>query len=264
MPSRELTAYRFQRSFYEAGKRLPQRTRALFYAGVLDYYFEGVEPDLPKAAADLFAGFKERVAMARTKALGVAREAASVGNAPSSDRECSQLVVAREVPSVGNAPSSGGVATGCPVGRAGVSAEYPVDRPRVVDAENVRSSGETSPEVQGSSPRDLRFEDGDGVLREGSVGAPTGCAPPLPDLLREAEEEVERAEAWELLEGDALERWLRGWARNGWVDYNGQPLSQLLPDWEGGGMTERWKLMLRGLCEKVKRDSERGGGSLWD
>lgn len=69
VPSDELKSFRFQRAFYEAGKRLPERTRALFYAALIDYYFTGVEPNLPKDAANLFEGFRERVAMARTKAL---------------------------------------------------------------------------------------------------------------------------------------------------------------------------------------------------
>ena len=30
VPSDELKSFRYQRAFYEAGKRLPERTRALF------------------------------------------------------------------------------------------------------------------------------------------------------------------------------------------------------------------------------------------
>lgn len=48
VPSDELKSFRFQRAFYEAGKRLPERTRALFYAALIDYYFTGSSQICPR------------------------------------------------------------------------------------------------------------------------------------------------------------------------------------------------------------------------
>lgn len=241
MPSRELTSYRFQRSFYDAGKRLPERTRAQFYAGVLDYYFTGAEPNLPKAAADLFEGFRERVAMARTKALGA-----------SGDGHPGRLAL-----------DGGEAAGGYPVSGAEVAGEYPTSNQRIPNTRNDPSPWETSSEVLRLPPRVLRKEGGALREEEPSLGAVfLKDARSLPEFLDEVVEECERQEAFELMAGDAIERWAAGWIDRGWCDRNGRSLDELVDDGEGGGV-ERWRLMLRGLCEKAKGDSERGGGR-WD
>lgn len=240
MPSGELTSYRFQRSFYEAGKRLPQRTRAQFYAGVLDYYFTGVEPDLPKAAADLFVGFRERIALARSKALGTSGDARS-GN---------------------RSPGSGEVASGYPTSGAGVEVGFPASSPRVPGIGNITLPRETSSEVPGSPSRVLRKEEGVMSKEKPSLGAVfLKDARSLPEFLGAAREECERQEAFELMEGDAIERWAASWIDRGWCDRNGRSLDELVDDGESGHV-ERWRLMLRGLCEKAKEDSG-GGGNSW-
>lgn len=239
VPNGKLGSYRFQKSFYNAGMRLSQRTRALFYAGILDYYFTGAEPDLPQAAANLFEGFRERVAMARSKALRACED----GLAEESARD------------------SGGIAGEHPASSAGVAGEYQTSSQRVPAAEHLALSGKTAPEVLRSSLGVLRKEKG--VLREeeSSLGAVfLKDARSLPEFLAEVREECERQEAFELLEGDAIERWATDWVGQGWRDRNGCSLDELLPDGEGG-YVERWRLMFRGLCDKAKKDSERSGGS---
>lgn len=228
MPSDELKSFRFQRAFYEAGKRLPERTRALFYAALIDYYFTGVEPNLPKDAANLFEGFRERVAMARTKAL----------------------------------PKGGGngVADEYPPATSALLVEYSTGSSEVGETENAASPAKTSSEVQGSPPRVMSNEY---ESEESSLGASLlRDAPSFPEFLDCIHEECEEQGAAELVDSGAAEQWLRDWIANGWKDRNGLSLDELLVD-DSGARVERWRVMLRGLCRKAERDLQKKEGA-WD
>lgn len=227
-PSGELKSFRFQRAFYEAGKRLPERTRALFYAALIDYYFTGVEPNLPKDAANLFEGFRERVAMARAKAL------------PKSD---------------GN-----GVADEYPPATPSLLAEYSTGSSGVGETENAASPAKTSSEVQGSPPGVMSNEY---ESEESSLGASLlRDAPSFSEFLDCIHEECEEQGAAELVDSGAAEQWLRDWIANGWKDRNGLSLDELLVD-DSGARVERWRVMLRGLCRKAERDLQKKEGA-WD
>lgn len=229
VPSDELKSFRFQRAFYEAGKRLPERTRALFYAALIDYYFTGVELNLPKDAANLFEGFRERVAMARAKAL------------PKSD---------------GN-----GVADEYPPATPSLLAEYSTGSSGVGETENAASPAKTSSEVQGSPPGVLSNE------YESEESSQLGTsflkdARSFPEFLACVHEECEEQGASELVDSGAAERWLNDWIGKGWKDRNGRSLDELLVD-GGGARVERWRAMLRGLCRKAERDLQKKEGA-WD
>lgn len=228
VPSDELKSFRFQRAFYEAGKRLPERTRALFYAALIDYYFTGVEPNLPKDAANLFEGFRERVAMARTKAL------------PKSD---------------GN-----GVADEYPPATSALLVEYSTGSSEVGETENAASPAKTSSEVQGSPPGVMSNEY---ESEESSLGTSLlGDARSFSEFLAGVCEECEEQGAAELVDSGAAERWLRDWIAKGWKDQNGRSLDELLVD-GGGASVERWRVVLRGLCRKAGRDLQKKEG-IWD
>lgn len=228
VPSDELKSFRFQRAFYEAGKRLPERTRALFYAALIDYYFTGVELNLPKDAANLFEGFRERVAMARAKAL------------PKSD---------------GN-----GVADEYPPATPSLLAEYSTGSSGVGETENAASPAKTSSEVQGSPPGVMSNEY---ESEESSLGTSLlRDAPSFSEFLDCIHEECEEQGAAELVDSGAAEQWLRDWIANGWKDRNGLSLDELLVD-DSGARVERWRVMLRGLCRKAERDLQKKEGA-WD
>lgn len=229
VPSDELKSFRFQRAFYEAGKRLPERTRGQFYAALIDYYFTGVEPNLPKDAANLFEGFRERVAMARAKAL------------PKSD---------------GN-----GVADEYPPATPSLLAEYSTGSSGVGETENAASPAKTSSEVQGSPPGVMSNE------YESEESSQLGVsflkdARSFPEFLACIHEECEEQGAVDLVDSGAAERWLRDWMAKGWKDRNGRSLDELLVD-GGGASVERWRVMLRGLCRKGERDLQKKEGA-WD
>ena len=228
VPSDELKSFRFQRAFYEAGKRLPERTRALFYAALIDYYFTGVEPNLPKDAANLFEGFRERVAMARTKAL----------------------------------PKGGGngIADEYPPATSALLVEYSTGSSEVGETENAASPAKTSSEVQGSPPRVMSNEY---ESEESSLGASfLKDAHSFSEFLAGVCEECEEQGAADLVDSGAAERWLRDWIANGWRDRNGLSLDELVVD-GGGARVERWRVMLRGLCRKAERDLQKKEGT-WD
>ena len=227
VPSDELKSFRFQRAFYEAGKRLPERTRGQFYAALIDYYFTGVEPNLPKDAANLFEGFRERVAMARAKAL------------PKSD---------------GN-----GVADEYPLATPPLLAEYSTGSSGVGETENATLPAKTSSEVQGSPPGVLSNE----YESEESSQLGTSLlkdARSFPEFLACVHEECEEQGASELVDSGAAERWLNDWIGKGWKDRNGKSLDELVVD-ENGASVERWRLMLRGLCRKAEQDLQRNEGT---
>ena len=227
-PSGELKSFRFQRAFYEAGKRLPERTRGQFYAALIDYYFTGVEPNLPKDAANLFEGFRERVAMARAKAL------------PKGD--CN------------------GVADEYPPATPSLLAEYSTGSSGVGETENAVSPAKTSPEVQGSPPGVMsnEYESEESSLRTSLLGD----ARSLSEFRAGVCEECEEQGAAELVDSGAAEQWLRDWITKGWKDRNGNSLDELLVD-DSGASVERWRAMLRGLCRKAGRDLQKKEGA-WD
>lgn len=228
-PSGELKSFRFQRAFYEAGKRLPERTRGQFYAALIDYYFTGAEPNLPKDAANLFEGFRERVAMARTKAL----------------------------------PKGGGngVADEYPPATSSLLAEYSTGSSGVGETENATLPAKTSSEVQrlplGVLSNEYESEEssqlGTSLLKD---------ARSFPEFLACVHEECEEQGASELVDSGAAERWLNDWIGKGWKDRNGKSLDELVVD-ENGASVERWRLMLRGLCRKAEQDLQRKEGT-WD
>lgn len=227
-PSGELKSFRFQRAFYEAGKRLPERTRGQFYAALIDYYFTGVEPNLPKDAANLFEGFRERVAMARTKAL----------------------------------PKGGGngVADEYPPATSTLLIEYSTGSSEVGETENAASPAKTSSEVQGSPPGVTSNEY---ESEESSLGTSLlGDARSFSEFLAGVCEECEEQGAAELVDSGAAEQWLRDWIAKGWKDRNGNSLDELLVD-DSGASVERWRAMLRGLCRKAEQDLQRKEGT-WD
>lgn len=229
MPSGELASYRFQRTIYEAGKRLPERTRGQFYIAILDYYFTGVEPNLPKDAANLFEGFRERVAMARTKAL----------------------------------PKGGGngVADEYPPATSALLVEYSTGSSEVGETENAASPAKTSSEVQGSPPGVLsnEYESEESSQLGASL---LGDARSFSEFLAGVCEECEEQGAAELVDSGAAERWLRDWIAKGWKDQNGRSLDELLVDGSGASV-ERWRVVLRGLCRKAGRDLQKKEG-IWD
>lgn len=227
--SGELESFRFQRDFYEAGKRLPERTRAQFYAALIDYYFTGVEPKLSKDAANLFEGFRRRVAMARAKAL---------------------------LKGGGN-----GVAPEYPPATPALLAEYSTGSSGVDETENAASPAKTSSEVQrlplGVLSNEYESEEssqlGTSLLKD---------ARSFPEFLACVHEECEEQGASELVDSGAAERWLNDWIGKGWKDRNGKSLDELVVD-ENGASVERWRLMLRGLCRKAEQDLQRKEGT-WD
>lgn len=229
VPSDELKSFRFQRAFYEAGKRLPERTRGQFYAALIDYYFTGVEPNLPKDAANLFEGFRERVAMARAKAL------------PKSD---------------GN-----GVADEYPPATPSLLAEYSTGSSGVDETENAASPAKTSSEVHGS-PRGVLSNEYESEESSQLGASFLKDARSIPEFLACVHEECEEQGASELVDSGAAERWLNAWIGKGWKDRSGNSLDELLTD-EGGASIERWRLMLRGLCRKAEQDLQRKEGT-WD
>lgn len=68
--SKPLSYSKVQYGDYAAGLALPEAQRGQFYAGMLDYYFTGVEPTHFNRQQQLvFAGIKQRVLNARAQAL---------------------------------------------------------------------------------------------------------------------------------------------------------------------------------------------------
>lgn len=68
--SKPLSYSKVQYGDYAAGLALPEAQRGQFYAGMLDYYFTGVEPTHFNRQQHLvFAGIKQRVLNARAQAL---------------------------------------------------------------------------------------------------------------------------------------------------------------------------------------------------
>lgn len=57
----------FFEDFYRSGKHLPQRERERLYTAMLDYYFEGAEPDLQGGAAGIFEVVRERIDLSKTR-----------------------------------------------------------------------------------------------------------------------------------------------------------------------------------------------------